>query len=111
MSESKSGDARLVAAVKRAAAAQLAPDAVEARVGRPATIRHWLDRDGRPLVRVDLAPDPAEGQRMLPLADARDVVYWVRSVEDEHHNPRVVGILWHPDGKAELFFAVVLPPE
>jgi hypothetical protein len=106
----QSDDARLVAAVERATAEQLAPGAVEARVGRKATLRQWRDAEGQRIRRVDLAPDPEAGQRALALSTARDVVYWVRGLNDAHGNARVVGILWSAEGHAEVFFAVILLP-
>src|SRR5258706_16352073 len=51
----KSDDAKLVDAVKRAAAEQLAPAAVEARVGRKATSSRRRDAEGHRAQRGDLA--------------------------------------------------------
>jgi hypothetical protein len=103
-------DARLIAAVRRAAADAIAPDAVEARVGRAATLKNWRDADGNRRLRVEIIPDRAEGQGPLPLADAREVVYFTRGLHDADGNPRVVGIIWRDGHAPEIFLGAVLPP-
>jgi hypothetical protein len=109
-------DANLVDRVFLAADLQLPPAKVEQFVGVPATIntlRSQADRDA--LRYADIVEDEAEGKGNLALlhpglrdGSVRHVVYWVRPTET--HNPRLIGILWLENGKALVFFGVVLPP-
>ncbi len=101
-----SADQRLLEAIRRAVRDRLAPTAVEARVGR-AVINTSRPGDRAILEHANIITDDKHGDP-LPLHLARDVAYWIRPIGG--HNPRIAGILWHPNGTPEVFLGAVLPP-
>jgi hypothetical protein len=122
-----SDDARLLVGVKAAASRGIPPDQVEAVVGRQAVVNTFKTEHGdralerlsfamwgpRPDVPDRLFPSPAAAARYAKewthrLYTAQEVVCWVRPVEGRPR--KLVGIAWHDDGEAEVFFGVVSPP-
>jgi hypothetical protein len=109
-------DANLVDRVFLAADLQLPPAQVEQFVGTPAainTLRSQADRDA--IEHADIVADQEEEKDTLALlhpglrdGSVSHVVYWIRPTEA--HNPRLIGIVWLKNGKARVFFGVVLPP-
>ncbi len=100
-------DDELLAAIRGAVRDRLAPDAVEARIGRRAVINTIRPGDRPVLAHANIVTDD-DRREAVPVHRARDVVYWMRPVSGR--NPRIAGILWHRDGTSELFVAAILPP-
>src|SRR5689334_15646435 len=95
-------DDQLVARVRKAAAAAVSPDSLEATVGRKALINTSAGFPIDGLRRVNLVPDPDHPSETMSLASARAVVYWARPVPGD--NPHVVGVQLSVDGSASVFF-------
>lgn len=101
-------DERLVAQLREAVAGAVAPESIEAQIGRKALINTSTGFPLDGLRRVDLVPDPDHPTEALSLETARAVVYWARPVPGD--DPRVVGVQVRADGSASVFFGIVLPP-
>jgi hypothetical protein len=103
-------DRALVEAITQAVAAKATPQNVGQLVATRATINTTRQGDQDILDRADFTTDPKAGGGEVALRKARHVVYWVRPVNDDRGNPKVVGIIWDEKGTAELWSGAVLPP-
>ncbi len=101
-------DARLIEQVRAVAAAAIAPELAEARVGRAALINTATGFPLAALRKVDLRPDPVHTDEPPALAGVRAVVYWGRPVPGD--DPYVVGIVVPAEGPPRVFFATVGHP-
>jgi hypothetical protein len=101
-------DERLVAQLREAAAAPVAPESIEARIGKKALINTSTGFPLDGLRRMNLVPDPDHPTETLALDTARAVIYWARPVPGD--DPHVVGVQVRADGSASVFFGIVLPP-
>lgn len=107
--DKKAADKKLVAAVKAAADKVIDADKVEAVVGVKATLNTFRKEDRGRFSRVDIVADP-DSKPALPDRDGlRWAAYWIRPVEGR--NPKLVGIYWPKEGKPQVFFGEILPPE
>jgi hypothetical protein len=101
-------DRKLVAAVRVAAARDLAPNEAERAVGMKAVLNTSRERDRWVFTRADIVADP-DHEEALPARDSiRWAAYWVRNVESR--NPKLVGIYWPKEGRPKVFFGELLPP-
>jgi hypothetical protein len=101
-------DEAVIARMRSAVASHVAPSELEAYMGLKAMVN---TRTGFPLEglrRVNLVPDPEHADALLALDSAEVVVYFERPVPS--NDPKVIGIQYHRDGSAALFFAILLPP-
>jgi hypothetical protein len=101
-------DEAVIQRVRSAVDARVAPREIEAYVGRKAMVNTTTGFPLEGLRRVNLIPDPEHPEHTLKLDSAESVVYFGRPVESD--DPKVVGIQYHRDGSAALFFGIVLPP-
>jgi hypothetical protein len=101
-------DEQLVAQLRKAVAASVPPEALEARIGQKALINTATGFPLGALDHVNLVPDPDHPDETLSLDTARVVVYWARPVPGD--DPRVVGVQVRKDGAASIFFGLVQPP-
>lgn len=107
-SSEATSDARLIAQVRKVAAAPAALETVESKVGQKALINTATNYPLDSLRRADLMPDPEHPDETLALATARAVVYWARPTAGK--DPHVVGLQVRADGTTSVFFAIVPPP-
>jgi hypothetical protein len=98
----------LVATLETAVDQRVAPDRIEAFVGRPAIV-HTDRASGWDTLRLaDIGPDPAYSRSLPDLLSAETVAYWRR--EDRPDTVAVSGLLWSSDSQVELFHGLVYPP-
>lgn len=108
MDQTASDERALLTALREAAAQHVKPDRVEEVVGRRALINTRRKPGREALKLADIAADP-ECQTDLPdLGGAMDVVYWNRRWTRE--TVKIAGLVWHRDGRIELFCGLVYPP-
>ena len=108
MDQIANDESTLLAALREAAAKHVKPDRVEEVVGQTALINTRREPGREILKLADIAPDP-ECQSDLPdLGGAMDVVYWNRRWTPE--TVKIAGLVWHRDGRIEVFCGLVYPP-
>ena len=106
--QTTTSDDALLKALREAAANRAEPDRVEALIGLPALL-NTRRPPGREALRIaDIAPDPDYQTSLPDLVAAADVVYWdhgwTRAVV------RIAGLVWHQDGRSEVFCGMIYPP-
>jgi hypothetical protein len=101
-------DDAVIGRVRSAVDTRVAPGDLEAFVGQKAMVNTITGFPLEGLRRVNLIPDPEHPEHTLKLDSAEAVVYFGRPVESD--DPKVVGVQYHRDGSAALFFGIVLPP-
>jgi hypothetical protein len=101
-------DRELLAKINKAADEGIDPDKVDAAVGLIAVVNTVRNADRQALSFVNIAEDPDRKPAFPYGTSVRWVAYWMRPVES--HNPKIVGILWPEEGKAQMFYGLVLPP-
>ena len=70
-----------------------------------------LRHDGPPITAISLIHDDQKLAEISPyIHNCAEVAYWAIGQNDEHGNPRIIGIIWHTNGSKKLFLARVLPP-
>lgn len=92
----------------RALADGVGPDALEARVGRPAIVNTVRPGDRSVLQSADIRPDPSFQPSLPPLADASEVVYW--KVDETAQDVILVGVYWLPGQPGVVFRGLLGPP-
>jgi hypothetical protein len=107
-SSETTSDDQLVAQLREVIRTSVAPESIEATLGRKALINTTTGFPLEGLRRVNLVPDPEHPDETLSLETARAVVYWARSTPGD--NPHVVGVQVRRDGVASVFFGIVYPP-
>ncbi|MBZ0236390.1 MAG: hypothetical protein K8M05_28945 [Deltaproteobacteria bacterium] len=106
--DTATADQRLVANLRAAVEARIAPDQYAAFVGEKPLVDTTAGTPMGMLRRVDFQPDPDHPGETVKLDGARAVIYWARPVPGD--DPRVVGAIVHEDGTTQVFFAVIPPP-
>jgi hypothetical protein len=101
-------DDALIRGVRSAVDARIAPNKIEAHVGHKSMVNTTTGFPLEGLRRVNLIPDPEHAAETLNLDSAVAVVYFGRPVDSS--DPKVVGVQYHRDGSAAVFFGIVLPP-
>jgi hypothetical protein len=101
-------DERLIGQLRQAVASSVGPDDLERTIGAQPLVDTTHGMSLEALRGVDLATDPEHPDELPDLDHARAVLYWHRPLVT--HDPHVVGVQYMEDGRAALFFAVVLPP-
>ena len=100
-------DGLLVERIREAARRKTPPEDIEDFVGEKATINTIRQPDKDSFEHADIVVDGEEVDS-ASLREAKDVVYWILSVESK--NPRLVGVAWTAANERKVFFGVVLPP-
>ncbi len=111
-SPSGASETTLEAALRDAASRRVSIENAESAVGANAILLSAREEDRLRLTMVNLTPDAqatdcAEAGDLSAYAGAG---YWARGSEDEHGNPRVIGLRWQASGEVEVFCAAVLAP-
>jgi hypothetical protein len=101
-------DEALIARVRSAIDARVAPREIDAYVGQKAMVNTATGFPLEGLRRVNVLPDPDHPEHTLQLDSAEAVVYFGRPVES--NDPKIVGVQYRRDGSAGVFFGIVLPP-
>jgi hypothetical protein len=101
-------DQHLIGQLRQAVAGSVGPRDLERAVGSQALVDTTQNMTLEALRGVDLVADPDHPDERPDLEHARAVLYWQRPLQS--HDPQVVGVQYLEDGRAALFFAVVLPP-
>jgi hypothetical protein len=104
-----SADAALLDALDQAVAHEATPRSIGRVVGARPAVDTSRASDRAVIAATTYALDP-EAPRPGPPPEgwltAMDVAYWVRPLGGSGA-PRIAGVAWYPDGRRELFFAVV----
>ena len=108
MNQTPTNEDVLLKALREAAANRAEPDRVEDLIGLPALLNTRRE-PGREAIKIaDIAPDPDYQTSLPDLRGAADVVYW------DHGWTRaavkIAGLVWHHDGRIEVFCGMIYPP-
>jgi hypothetical protein len=107
MSDDQSKDAELLKALNEVKAGKLTIAKLNLRFG-PAIVDTDSCEPAPPIGAIDFVPLRPD-EKLPAFAKASRVVYWGTSLEFEA-NPVVMGLVFYPDGKIEVFRAAILPP-
>jgi hypothetical protein len=102
-----SEDERLIKSVWRAELAQVSPNEAESVVGVKASLDTRTEEDANRWKTLNVEDDPSAGGILPDLQGAAHAMYWIRPTEAEYR--RIVGLLWFPDGRVQVFFGQIHP--
>ncbi len=107
MNDENSRDAELLRALNEVTVGKLTIAKINERFG-PAILDTDSDTPSPPIGSIDFVPLKPD-EKLPAFAKASRVVYWGTS-SDFEYNPIVMGLVFYPDDKIEVFRCAILPP-